>query len=215
MLVDNLASLSLCRCRSFEIKSSDYWLFLRVKAFSNSCISDLIQLQLESLKVQTGESCYKYPPNYFLFTRILFSLLGRCIFFLSCFNCQTLHPIILFWYSNAFNNCWYLVRKDLQWPGAKTSSLHFITPQWTQKQHYALLSAGWHKWITTQHLIWCLSRCGTYIFIHSVWHSMDGSAARVLSFADRTEDISIRRSAVYFDFHVYHPSHIHHIPSYE
>lgn len=44
---------------------------------------------------------------------------------------------------------------------------------------------------------------------------MDGSAARVLSFADRTGDISIRRSSVYFDFHVYHLSHIHHNPSYE
>lgn len=71
---------------------------------------------------------------------------------------------------------------------------------------------AWHKWITTERLIWCLSQCSTYIFIHSVWHSMDESTARVLSFADRRGDISIRRSSVYFDFRVYHPSHIHHIP---
>lgn len=92
------------------------------------------------------------------------------------------------------------------------SRLHFITLRWTQKQHYASLSAGWRKWITTQHLIWCLSQCGIYIFIHSVCCSTDGSAARVLSLADRTGGISIRRSSVYFDFHVYHLSHIHHNP---
>lgn len=50
----------------------------------------------------------------------------------------------------------------------------------TQRQHYALLSVSWQKWITTQQLIWCLGQCSTYIFIHSVWHSMDESTATVI-----------------------------------
>lgn len=54
----------------------------------------------------------------------------------------------------------------------------------TQRQHYALLSVSWQKWITTQQLIWCLSQCSTYIFIHSVWHSMDESIARVWPVTD-------------------------------
>lgn len=54
----------------------------------------------------------------------------------------------------------------------------------TQRQHYALLSVAWQKWITTQQLIWCLSQCSTYIFIHCVWHSMDESIARVSPVTD-------------------------------
>lgn len=70
---------------------------------------------------------------------------------------------------------------------------------------------AWQKWITTQQLIWCLSQCSTYIFIHCVWHSMDESIARLSPVTDRkrTFQFNALMYILTFLFIIFSIHHIH------
>lgn len=160
----------------------------------------------------------KIPPKK-PFSLHLYLIYFTCgMHFLSRLNWLTFFLFLLFWYSNTFNNCWYFN----SWLEKTCSG------QVQRRLAYILLPRSEHK----NNIMHCYQQADTSELPPSTWFGAWAGAAHISSYTvyDTAwmdplpefcllligrEDISIRRSSVCFDFHVYHPSHIHHNPSYE